>query len=354
MIDLEANGDARTSCGDDFAGKLVVHHFGPDPDTVGGMATVLRLATRHGVGGDRLDSHATWRPGSRLATIPLIAASALALMRARPGEIAHIHLSEGGSFVREGLLVALAQMRCLVTVVTIHGASFVPFAHRHPALVSAVLRRADLVTCLEQGALDCVTSSAPFTRVEIVPNAVLVKESPSFADTDELVVFAGEIGLRKGADVMYQAWQIVARSRPNARCLMVGPITDFDPPGAERLEVRDPVDAVEMQRILRCARVVALPARAEGMPMILAEAMSLGRPFVSTAVGGIPELAEGGLLVPVEDELSLADRITELLANPDLAREIGERGRQFCAQTRSIEVIDARLRKLYSAAAAEK
>jgi glycosyltransferase involved in cell wall biosynthesis len=90
------------------------------------------------------------------------------------------------------------------------------------------------------------------------------------------------------------------------------------------------------------------------MPMVLAEAMSLGRPFVSTPVGAIPELADaGGMLVPVDDEYGLADRLTDLLADPDLARGIGERGRQFCVETRSVEVIDARLRALYSAAAAE-
>ena len=89
--------------------------------------------------------------------------------------------------------------------------------------------------------------------------------------------------------------------------------------------------------------------------MVLTEAMSLARPFVSTPVGGIPELAtEGGVLVPVGDENALADRLTELLSDPDLARTIGERGRRFCLETRGVDVIDARLRKLYSAAAADK
>jgi glycosyltransferase involved in cell wall biosynthesis len=190
----------------------------------------------------------------------------------------------------------------------------------------------------------------------LVPNPVLVDDSFIPADeTDELVVFAGEIGLRKGADVLHRAWQIVSQRRPQARCLMVGPAGDFVPLSAERLEVRPAVDPSELQAILRSARVVALPARAEAMPMVLTEAMSLGRPFVSTPVGGIPELAdEGGVLVPVGDERALADRLTELLAEPDLARTIGESGRRFCEQTRSIEVIDVRLRELYAAAADRK
>jgi glycosyltransferase involved in cell wall biosynthesis len=335
---------------------LVVHHFGPDPATVGGMATVIRVLSEHRVGADVVDAHPTWRPHSHLATIRLFAASARALMKMPPGEVAHIHLSERGSFLREGTLLALGRRRGLVTVATIHGASFLPFARRYPWLVSAVLRRASLTTCLDQATLDCVRLRAPKVRSELLPNPVVVDGdfSPA-AETDELVVFAGEVGLRKGADVLRGAWRLVARRRPRARCLIVGPAGDYTPPDEERLEVRPPVGPVEMREILRRARVVALPARAEGMPMALTEAMSLGRPFVSTPVGGIPKLAEaGGMLVPVGDELALADRLTEMLANPALARTIGERGRQFCVETRSVEVIDARLRELYLAAAIDQ
>jgi glycosyltransferase involved in cell wall biosynthesis len=316
------------------------------------MATVIRVLTEHNVGGDIVDAHPTWRSQSPLTTTRLVAASARALLQMPAGEVAHVHLSERGSFLREGSLVALAHRRGLVTVVTIHGASFMPFARRYPWLVSAVLRRAHLVTCMDRETLELVRLSAPRVHCEIVPNPVFVDGSLAPADeTGELVVFAGEIGLRKGADVLHRAWRLVAQRRPQARCLMVGPMADFKPPEAERLEVRAPVDPIEMRTLLRGARVVALPSRAEGMPMVLTEAMSLGRPFVSTPVGGIPELADaGGMLVPVEDTLALADRLTELLADPDLARGIGERGRRFCVETRSVEVIDARLRKLYAAA----
>jgi glycosyltransferase involved in cell wall biosynthesis len=333
---------------------LVVHHFGPDPSTVGGMATVIRVHTEHRIGGDVVDCHPTWRPQAPLMTVRLFAASARALLRMPAGEVAHLHLSERGSFLREGSLLALAHRRGLVTVATINGASFMPFARKRPRLVSTVLRRADLVTCMDQEILDFVRLSAPHVHSEIVPNAVFVDDSFLPADeTDELVVFAGEIGMRKGADVLCRAWQLVAQRRPEARCLMVGPAADFTPPGAERLEVRPPVDPIEMKALLRQARVVALPSRAEGMPLVLTEAMSQGRPFVSTPVGGIPELAGGGgILVPVDDEIGLADRLTDLLADPGLARRIGERGRRFCVETRSVEVIDARLRELYACASA--
>jgi len=339
------------------SGPLVAHHFGPDPATVGGMATVIRVLAEHDVGGDTVDSHATWRAKSPITTTRLVASAVRALLRMPAGQVAHIHLSERGSFLREGALVALAHQRGLVTVATIHGASFMPFARRYPRLVSTVLRRADLVTCMDQETLDFVRRSAPHLHSELVANPVVVDDSFLPADeTEELVVFAGEIGLRKGADILHRAWQVVARRRPTARCLMVGPITDFAPASAERLEVRPAVDPIAMREIMRDARVVVLPSRAERMPMVLAEAMSLGRPFVSTPVGGIPELAGAGagMLVPVNDETGLADRLTDLLADPGLARTIGERGRRFCLETRSVEVIDARLRELYTTAAIGK
>lgn len=320
------------------------------------MATVIRVLTEHQVGGDIVDAHTTWRPRSPVVSTWLAAASARALLQMPAGEIAHVHLSERGSFLREGSLVALAHRRDLIAVATIHGASFVPFARRHPSLVSTVLRRAHLITCMDQEILELVQRSAPGVHCEIVPNPVFIDgDFLPAVETDELVVFAGEIGLRKGADVLHRAWQLVAQRRPQARCVMVGPVTDFTPPGAERLEVLPPADSNKMKEILHSARVIALPSRAEGMPMVLTEAMSLGRPFVSTPVGGIPELAgAGGVLVPVDDELALADRLTELLADPHLARRIGERGRRFCLETRSVEVIDARLRKLYAAVDTER
>ncbi len=326
-----------------------MHHFGPGTDTVGGMASAIRILCEHNVGGTVVESHATWSPDSRVR--PIVGAGR-ALFAMQPGEVAHIHLSERGSFLREGALLALAHKRGLITVATIHGASFSSFADRRPKLVGTVLRRADLVICLERGALDIVQRLAPGVPAEIVPNAVALDDDPPPADeTDELVVFAGEIGLRKGADVLHRAWRLVAQRRPAAQCVMVGPAGDFAPPHTERLEVRAPVGAAEMKAILLKARVVALPARAEALPMILTEAMSLGRPFVSTPVGGIPELAgAGGMLAGIGNENELADHLTDLLGDPGMAHTLGERGRQFCLQTRSVDVIDKRLRQLYKAA----
>jgi glycosyltransferase involved in cell wall biosynthesis len=332
--------------------ELSVHHFGPHPRSVGGMASVIRVLTEHAVGADRVFAHPTWLPRSPAASAQLCTRAAVALGRLPAGTVAHVHLSEGGSFVREGALVALARRRGLAVLATLHGASFLPFAERHPQLVGAVLRRAHLLTCLHEDDRLRAQAAAPPVRCEIVPNPVVAERSFQAADqTEELVLFAGEIGLRKGADVLHRAWRLIAERRPSARCIMVGPLADFRPPAAERLQVLGPVASPELERLMQRARVIVLPARAEGMPMALTEAMAAGRPIVGTPVGAIPELASaGGMLVPVGDEAQLAARVSELLADPSLARRIGERGRRFCLATRSVEILDGRLRGLYEEA----
>jgi glycosyltransferase involved in cell wall biosynthesis len=335
--------------------RLSIHHFGPDPACIGGIGSVMRVMQEHTMGGARVAVHPTWRPAAPLKSVPLAALAARRIPRMRATDVCHVHLAENGSFVREGAIVVLAALLGKTTVVTIHGADFLPFARRHPRLAATVLGRAGAITCLDRDVLELVRALAPRADVRLLPNPVAIDEHPTGAETtDEIVLFAGEIGLRKGADVLSKAWQLVSRARPDARCVMVGPINSIDIPEAERLELCDAVAAEEMIELLRSARVVALPSRSEGMPMILTEAMSAGRPFVSTPVGGIPALAVGGggTLVPVEDHHQLADRLIELLADPALARRLGEQGRNFSRQTRGVPVIDARLEELYAAAAA--
>jgi colanic acid/amylovoran biosynthesis glycosyltransferase len=60
------------------------------------------------------------------------------------------------------------------------------------------------------------------------------------------------------------------------------------------------------------ARALVLPSFSEKMPVVIMEAIALGRPVISTYIAGIPELVrpgETGWLVPAGDEVTLAEAL---------------------------------------------
>ena len=81
--------------------------------------------------------------------------------------------------------------------------------------------------------------------------------------------------------------------------------------GTEALSERDLGKRIKQleKDMLEAARALVLPSFAEGLPVVIMEAMVLGRPVISTFVGGIPELVrpgENGWLVPAGDIEALA------------------------------------------------
>jgi glycosyltransferase involved in cell wall biosynthesis len=89
------------------------------------------------------------------------------------------------------------------------------------------------------------------------------------------------------------------------------------------------------------ARALVLPSFAEGLPVVLMEAMALGRPVISTYIAGIPELVHDGVngwLIPAGDIQALADAMREVLQHDDadLAR-IGARAHDRAVDRHSIE-----------------
>ena len=91
----------------------------------------------------------------------------------------------------------------------------------------------------------------------------------------------------------------------------------------------------EIRDELLAARAFVLPSFAEGLPVVLMEALALCRPVITTAIAGIPELVDDqcGWLVPAGSQQALVDAMTEALHAPaeDLAAK-GAVGRERVAR----------------------
>jgi glycosyltransferase involved in cell wall biosynthesis len=90
----------------------------------------------------------------------------------------------------------------------------------------------------------------------------------------------------------------------------------------------------DAQRLAAAVDVFALSSTHEGLPIALIEAMALGRPCVTTAVGGVPEVIRDpaqGVLVPPRDPDALAGGLLRLLGDPALRASMGAAARARAA-----------------------
>jgi len=87
----------------------------------------------------------------------------------------------------------------------------------------------------------------------------------------------------------------------------------------------------QVRSLYERADLFALASFAEGIPVVLMEAMAMEIPCVATYIAGIPELirdGESGLLVHASDAAALAAAIARLMDQPELRRQLGKAGRE--------------------------
>ena len=118
------------------------------------------------------------------------------------------------------------------------------------------------------------------------------------------------------------------------------------------------ISSDDVRREILAARGLVLPSFAEGLPVVLMEAMALGRPVLSTYVGGIPELVrpgKDGWLFPAGSLDGLAAAMESALrcAPEELAR-MGEAARARAIERHSTDVEAGKLLELFCAVSAPK
>jgi colanic acid/amylovoran biosynthesis glycosyltransferase len=111
------------------------------------------------------------------------------------------------------------------------------------------------------------------------------------------------------------------------------------------VELRGRVDSEVVRDTLRRSDVFVHPSISEGMPTVIAEAMSCGVPVVVTDVGGAREMVRDGIdgfVVPPRDPEALAGAIEALWENPALRAELGQAGRARVQEEFSLDSVTDR------------
>jgi colanic acid/amylovoran biosynthesis glycosyltransferase len=151
------------------------------------------------------------------------------------------------------------------------------------------------------------------------------------------LLFVGRLAAEKGVPVLLDSLVQLTQEYPDLVLTLVGDgesRADLEQKVAtlglsDRVRFLGYQSQTAVRQHIQASDVFVLPSFAEGVPVVLMEAMAAGIPVVSTQIAGISELVENGVsgyLVPPGDADVLAVRIKELIDNPDLRSKMGQMG----------------------------
>jgi len=163
----------------------------------------------------------------------------------------------------------------------------------------------------------------------------------------------------KGVKEFVEAARILKRRSIHARFVLVGD-TDLQNPSAIpqwQLTAWHTEGIIEwwghredMPTVFSEAHIICLPSFREGLPKVLIEAAACGRPIVTTDAPGCREIVNNevnGLLVPVRNEMELANAIQRLIESPELRQTMGARGREIVLKEFSVEKVVSETMAVY-------
>lgn len=310
--------------------KATALQIGGAGDIAGGLSQVIRSLSDEEVPGFRVKAMPTRSLESSSATVGLAMSAVVKILRFWPSRRKTVlvgHLSQGGSFVREGGILRIGAALGYPTVVHVHGSSFGAYARSNPRLVRTVLRRASRILVLSDESARAVSTLLPEATVVRLPNSVNVPER--LPPKENVVVFGGVVGHRKGVDLLLEAWRTINTEGWDLwLCGPADPAMNLkDIPAGVKLA--GAISHDDLLSRLASSSIAVLPSRAEAMPLFVLEAMAAGNAVIASDVGALAEAVDAsvGRLVAPGDPGVVAEALADLIADENRRTQMGVNAR---------------------------
>ncbi|RRA47319.1 glycosyltransferase [Acidipila sp. EB88] len=296
----------------------------------------------------------------------------IAQVRAHAPALIHAHFALDGAEA-----VPLAQALGIPLVVTLHGYDVMCSdkthretrrGRRYLARRENLWRMAECFVCVSHAVrARALQQGFPADKLQVLPIGVRPEPCLRTLAPGDTVLFVGRLVHKKGCAILLDAMLQVQRQLPHAKLRVAG-----DGPERRSLESKASAlglcaeflgmrSAAEVRLEMQQARCLAAPSitaasgDAEGLPIVLCEALGMGLPVASTWHSGIPELIEHrvhGLLAREGDAATLAQHLVELCSNDSLVQSLREAGYARIQQHFHLDRQTALLESLYDEAVA--
>lgn len=198
-----------------------------------------------------------------------------------------------------------------------------------------------------------LAAGLPDSRIRIKPNG-LADPSLDANGPRAGILFVGRLVPEKGVGTLMAAARLT-----RAPITVIGEGPEADALGrAPGLTLLGPQDPAAVQAAMARAAALVVPSHwYEGLPMVIAEAFSLGTPVVAARIGALADLVtEGrtGLLVPPRDPHALAQALDRIVDDPEAARAMGRHARLAYERDWTEDAVTARALTIYREAIATR
>ena len=235
------------------------------------------------------------------------------------------------------------------------------------------LKSADRVICYTEMEKDKLANMLKIDseKISVIPNGVdtdLFRPDPnnnkqSNQSNAITILWVGRFVRGKGVEYLIQAAKILVKAVPDLKILLVG-----DGPSKGKIKsliekfnlkknviIKENVPNENMPEVYQKSDIFVLPSLNEGVPKTLLEAMACGIPVIISEFPHLEELIKNaGLTFPKGDVHALADKIMRLIRDRELAKELGNNGRNKIVEGHSWGNTVLKTTELYEEVAGRK
>lgn len=315
--------------------------------------------------------HSFWRPPRKVFIREFLQAGYIAAQLLEQPRVRLIH----GHFCHGATTIAwhVSQLLGIPFSFTAHAKDIYQTEQNPGNLLERKLRAASFVTtCTATNCEHLRERCADRTLVSTVYHGLdtsffqrTTLRPPSDTNRPPLLLAVGRFVEKKGLRYLVRACAVLRDEGVDFRCLLVGEHGDqFDSVVAsiaslglqDSIRIQGMVTHDQLRALYAQATIFVLPCviaadgDRDGIPNVIAEAMAMSLPVVTTAVSGITELltdGHDGVLVPERDSGALAQALTALLRDPARCAQLGSAARQTILRQFDSSITTHRLLALF-------
>lgn len=256
-------------------------------------------------------------------------------------EIVNVHYALGGFFY----FAICRRLLSIRLVTSIHGADLFPKGaprDKYEFGLKSLIKNSDHIVAPSRSLLNDFLKIYPTlkNRSSFIHNGIDIDEfklTRKKVSNREYILCIAQHNHKKAIDILLDAFEKIQDNHEELVLYLVG-----DGPLRKQLEEKATSKKLRVEflgeknrknivDLLHGCKIFVLPSRAEPFGIVIVEAMACRKPVIASCVGGIPEIIThriNGMLVQPDNAKQLAEALTEILSQPNLAEKLAISGFQ--------------------------